>query len=153
MKERKAFKKNKGLVKRLFSFVLALALVLNMGQIMPGSTVEAAENYQVTFHYKNVKNYGKLNLYVWTGSGTNHAGGWPGTAMTENEDNAQWYDLTLTVPATTVKYIVNNKDGVNTAIMCEQLYDLALLSHTSLTPEQMTNFITRSNKIMELLAK
>ena len=52
-----------------------------------------------------------------------------------------------------VKYIVDNKDGENTSLMCEQLYDLALLSHAPLTPEQMTNFIARSNKIMELLAK
>lgn len=41
----------------------------------------------------------------------------------------------------------------NTTLMCEQLYDLAMLSHAPLTPEQMTNFIARSNKIMELLAK
>ena len=52
-----------------------------------------------------------------------------------------------------VKYIVEHKDGDNTALFCEQLYDLALLSHAPLTPEQMTNFIARSNKIMELLAK
>ena len=52
-----------------------------------------------------------------------------------------------------VKYIVEHEDGDNTALFCEQLYDLALLSHAPLTPEQMTNFIARSNKIMELLAK
>ena len=51
-----------------------------------------------------------------------------------------------------VKYIVDHKDGENTPVFCEQLYDLALLSHAPLTPEQMTNFIA-SNKIMELLAK
>jgi molecular chaperone HtpG len=52
-----------------------------------------------------------------------------------------------------VKYIVDHKDGENTPVFCEQLYDLALLSHAPLTPKQMTNFIARSNKIMELLAK
>ena len=52
-----------------------------------------------------------------------------------------------------VKYISEHSDGENTALFCEQLYDLALLSHAPLTPEQMTNFIARSNKIMELLAK
>ena len=59
MKERRVFKKNKGLVKRLLSFVLALALVLNMGQIMPGAVVEAAETYEVTFHYYNQNNWSK----------------------------------------------------------------------------------------------
>ena len=52
-----------------------------------------------------------------------------------------------------VKYIVDNKDGENTPLFCEQLYDLALLSHAPLKPEEMTSFINRSNKIMELLAK
>lgn len=52
-----------------------------------------------------------------------------------------------------VKYISNNPESENTVIICEQLYDLALLSHAPLNPEQMTNFIARSNKIMELLAK
>ena len=63
--------------------------------------------------------------------------------------------LTLVLNANNdlVKYIVNNKEGENTPMICEQLYDLALLSHAPLSPEQMTNFIARSNKIMELLAK
>ncbi len=63
--------------------------------------------------------------------------------------------LTLVLNANNdlVKYIVDNKDSENTPMICEQLYDLALLSHAPLSPEQMTNFIARSNKIMELLAK
>ena len=63
--------------------------------------------------------------------------------------------LTLVLNANNdlVKYIVDNKEGENTPMICEQLYDLALLSHAPLSPEQMTNFIARSNKIMELLAK
>ena len=52
-----------------------------------------------------------------------------------------------------VKYIVEHKDGENTDIICQQLYDLALISHAPLAPAQMTAFIQRSNKIMELLAK
>jgi molecular chaperone HtpG len=61
--------------------------------------------------------------------------------------------LVLNANNNLVKYIVDHKDGENTPVFCEQLYDLALLSHAPLTPEQMTNFIARSNKIMELLAK
>ena len=52
-----------------------------------------------------------------------------------------------------VKYIVEHKDGENTDIICQQLYDLALISHAPLAPAQMTAFVQRSNKIMELLAK
>ncbi len=51
-----------------------------------------------------------------------------------------------------VKYIQNNKDSENVPMFCEQLYDLALISHEQLAPEAMTRFIERSNKIMMLLA-
>ncbi|MBE5960677.1 MAG: molecular chaperone HtpG [Lachnospiraceae bacterium] len=52
-----------------------------------------------------------------------------------------------------VQYVFDHKDADNTALFCEQLYDLALLSHKPLTPEAMTRFIERSNEIMMLLAK
>lgn len=52
-----------------------------------------------------------------------------------------------------VQYILNNSESDNVDLFCEQLYDLALLSHAPLKPERMTGFIERSNKIMALLAK
>lgn len=52
-----------------------------------------------------------------------------------------------------VQYVLENKDGENTKMICEQLYDLALLQHAPLEPEAMTKFIARSNEIMLLLAK
>ena len=51
-----------------------------------------------------------------------------------------------------VKYVLDHKDGENVGKICEQLYDLALLSHGSLTPERMTGFIARSNEIMMMMA-
>ena len=51
-----------------------------------------------------------------------------------------------------VQYVLKNKDGENTAKICWQLYDLASLSHGSLSPERMTEFVARSNEIMLLLA-
>lgn len=64
-------------------------------------------------------------------------------------------DVTLVLNANNalVKYILDNKDGENTNIFCEQLYDLALISHKQLSPDEMTKFIERSNKIMMLLTK
>ena len=47
-----------------------------------------------------------------------------------------------------VQYVLSHEEGENTSKICEQLYDLALLSHGSLTPERMTKFIARSNEIM-----
>ena len=52
-----------------------------------------------------------------------------------------------------VQYILANKASEHVSTMCEQLYDLALLSHKQLQPEEMTKFISRSNEIMMLLAK
>jgi molecular chaperone HtpG len=52
-----------------------------------------------------------------------------------------------------VKYIVENKDSENVPMMCEQLYDLAVIANKPLAPEKMTKFIARSNEIMMLLAK
>ncbi len=52
-----------------------------------------------------------------------------------------------------VEYVIDHQDGENVDLICEQLYDLALIQQAPLQPEQMTKFIGRSNKIMMLLAK
>ena len=61
--------------------------------------------------------------------------------------------LVLNVNNKLVQYVLANKDGENTNLFCEQLYDLAMISHKPLSPEAMTKFIARSNQIMMLLAK
>lgn len=61
--------------------------------------------------------------------------------------------LTLNANNALVKYIVDTPEGENTELICKQLYDLALISHTPLNPDSMTAFIERSNKILEILAK
>ncbi len=52
-----------------------------------------------------------------------------------------------------VQYIFSHQDSDRIPMFCQQLYDLALLSHKPLNPEEMTKFIARSNEIMMLLAK
>ncbi len=52
-----------------------------------------------------------------------------------------------------VQYIFENADSKNVPMICQQLYDLAMLSHKPLDGESMTKFIARSNEIMMLLAK
>lgn len=52
-----------------------------------------------------------------------------------------------------VQYVLEHKEGENIQMFCEQLYDLALISHRQLTPEEMTKFVARSNEIMLKLAK
>lgn len=52
-----------------------------------------------------------------------------------------------------VKFIVEHKKSKNAPIICRQLYDLAMLAHKPLSPEEMTAFVQRSNEIMMLLTK
>ena len=52
-----------------------------------------------------------------------------------------------------VQYIMEHKDGENTEIICEQLYDLARIQQAPLEADAMTRFVQRSNEIMMLLAK
>ena len=52
-----------------------------------------------------------------------------------------------------VTYVVEHKDGENTNIICKQLYDLAMLAHKPLNPDEMTAFVKRSNEIMMMLTK
>ena len=52
-----------------------------------------------------------------------------------------------------VEYVVAHKDGENTEMFCHQLYDLAMLAHKPLSPEEMTEFVKRNNEIMMKLAK
>ncbi|MEG2700040.1 MAG: molecular chaperone HtpG, partial [Hungatella sp.] len=59
--------------------------------------------------------------------------------------------LVLNANNSLVKYVLEHEDGEQTGKICEQLYDMALLSHGSLSPERMTQFLTRSNDIMMLM--
>ena len=52
-----------------------------------------------------------------------------------------------------VKFLVEHKRSKNVPVICKQLYDLAMLSHKPLSPEEMTAFVQRSNEIMMLLTK
>jgi len=61
--------------------------------------------------------------------------------------------LTLNVNNALVKYIFENPDSENGGIFCKQLYDLARLSNAPLSPEEMAEFVKRSNEVMMLLTK
>ncbi len=50
-----------------------------------------------------------------------------------------------------VQKILTDKSGENVDLLCEQLYDLALIQNGPLDPESMTKFVARTNKIMGLL--
>ena len=61
--------------------------------------------------------------------------------------------LVLNANNNLVQYILENREGENVGLICEQLYDLALLQNAPLSPEAMTKFVARSNELMMLLTK
>ena len=52
-----------------------------------------------------------------------------------------------------VQFLVEHKRSKNVPVICKQLYDLAMMAHKPLSPEEMTAFVQRSNEIMMLLTK
>ena len=52
-----------------------------------------------------------------------------------------------------VKFVAENQESENVPVICEQLYDLAMMSHKQLSPEEMTRFVKRSNDILMFLTK
>ena len=65
-----------------------------------------------------------------------------------SEDGAT---LVLNANHPLVQYIMEHTDGEHVNMICEQLYDLALLQHAPLEPEAMSKFVARSNDIMMML--
>ncbi len=61
--------------------------------------------------------------------------------------------LVLNASNKLVQYILEHSEGENTSLICEQLYDLALIQHAPLEAEAMSKFVARTNKIMMLLAE
>ena len=57
-------------------------------------------------------------------------------------------NLTLNASHPLVQYLVNHPDSSIQNILCQQLYDLALLANKPLSSDEMTRFVSRSNEIM-----
>ncbi|MEG1877925.1 MAG: molecular chaperone HtpG [Lachnospiraceae bacterium] len=77
----------------------------------------------------------------------------PGGGMDMGMFGGEGETLILNANNSLVQYILDSQDGANVPMICEQLYDLAMLQHAPLAPEAMTKFVTRSNEIMMLLTK
>lgn len=61
--------------------------------------------------------------------------------------------LVLNANNVLVKYLFEHPESEHANMLCEQLYDLAMISHEPLAPEAMTRFVNRSNELMMLLTK
>ena len=50
-----------------------------------------------------------------------------------------------------VQFVMEHEDDENVPMICEQLYDLAMLQNKPLSPEAMTKFVARSKDIMLIM--
>ena len=73
--------------------------------------------------------------------------------MSQGQMGTEGQTLVLNANNALVQYVLNNPEGEHVDMFCQQIYDLALLSHCPLSAEAMTKFVARSNEILKLLAK
>ena len=75
--------------------------------------------------------------------------------ISESDMSMYGSDATLILNANhpLVQFIVEHKRAKAVPVICQQLYDLAMLTHRQLSPDEMTAFVRRSNDIMMLLTK
>ncbi|MBR1757229.1 MAG: molecular chaperone HtpG [Lachnospiraceae bacterium] len=73
--------------------------------------------------------------------------------MGDGGTNNQDLTLVLNTNHPLVQYLTEHPEKENNDLICKQLYDLALLSHHPLSPEEMSAFVERSNEVLQILAE
>ncbi len=76
-----------------------------------------------------------------------------GGAMDPSMFGSDSQTLVLNANNNLVQYVLDNPEGEHTPLICEQLYDLALLAHAPLDAEAMTKFIARSNELLNIVTQ
>jgi len=61
--------------------------------------------------------------------------------------------LILNTNHTLVQFLLENEEGENTGLICEELYDLARMQQAPLSADAMTKFVQRTNKILGMINK
>ena len=103
-------------VKKSFSLVLALTIMLSVCAVsgVNVSKVSAAESK--TLYYMNTGGWGSVYAYTWTmvsDKATKYTGDWPGTAM-DNVQNVKQNVYKITVDANAENIIFNSGNGAQT---------------------------------------
>jgi len=70
-----------------------------------------------------------------------------------NTDFADDAKLVLNRANSLIQLLLKIDESEKAKIICEQVYDLAKMSHKPLNSEEMNEFILRSNKVLEILAE
>ena len=61
--------------------------------------------------------------------------------------------LVLNTGNALVKYLLEHTDSDYAELLCRQLYDLAVISHRQMEPDELAAFIRRSGEVMQLLTE
>ncbi len=91
----------------------------------------------LTLSEENRRMQEMMKMYSLGGSGEN-----------ELFKDSEGETLILNAAHPLVQKVMEDPEGSNTKLICEHLYDLAVLSNKQLPPDQMTKFIQRSNEIL-----
>ncbi|NLP33627.1 MAG: molecular chaperone HtpG [Clostridiales bacterium] len=134
-KDEKALKKNSETMSKLFQKVLGKEKLEVKVEKLKNEKISSV----VTLSEESRRMQDMMRMYNMGGMDPNAFGG--SETLVLNANNKL------------VQYIMENEKSEHTPMICEQLYDLAMLSHKPLEPEAMTKFIQRSNEIMLLLTK
>ena len=76
-----------------------------------------------------------------------------GGAMDPSMFGSDSQTLVLNANNHLVQYVLDHPEGEHTSLICEQLYDLAMLAHAPLDSEAMTKFIARSNQLLNIVTQ
>ncbi len=116
---------------------------------------KAVSNDKLTVKVQKLKNAGVSSLLTLSEEGRRMQDMMKMYNMYGMDESMFAPDQTLVLNANNelVKALLSDQNGEHTDLICQQLYDLAKIANKPLTPDEMTAFITRSNKILALLAK
>lgn len=119
LKER--FHRKHGIVSRIFSMVLALAMIMTMIPSIGGMATAYADDGKVsiTLHFKNYGNWNEVATKAtetenWTSiSGYEQYNAWPGVVLSEDTEHKGYYTLTVTKETDTQFNCIFNNNGNN----------------------------------------
>ena len=92
------------------------ASLATISKIAPEGWIPEEPNNDVTLHWYNADNWSSVYAYTWDAYGTTLTGTWPGTAISENAEHANWYDVTVEdFTDAGMNFIFNNGSGSQTS--------------------------------------
>ena len=118
-KVKEHFHKKQGILRRVFSLILVLAMIMTMIPSIGGMATAYADegNVSITLHFKNYGNWNEVATKAtetesWSSiSGYEQYNAWPGEVLSEDADHQGYYTLTVTKGTDTQFNCIFNNNG------------------------------------------